>query len=50
MSENKTTNLDDLAEDMLRFLIRLYEDQENIKITYKIRDNEELKKYEKNKN
>jgi hypothetical protein len=49
MSENKTTNLDDLAEDMLRFLIRLYEHQENIKIKYKIRDNEEFKKNEKDK-
>ena len=34
--KEKTTK--ELGEDMLRFLIKLYEDQEQIKITYEINE------------
>lgn len=35
--KEKTTKKN-LGEDMLRFIIKLYESQEKIKITYKIND------------
>jgi hypothetical protein len=36
MKKDKTTNLKDLREDMLNYLIKLFEEQEKIKITYQI--------------
>lgn len=33
----KKTTKKDLSEDMLRFVIKLYKEQENIKITYTIK-------------
>ena len=36
MKKDKTTNLKDLHEDMLNYLIKLFEEQEKIKITYQI--------------
>lgn len=35
--KNKTTKIKNLGEDMLKFLIRLYEDQEQLKIIYEIK-------------
>lgn len=36
MKKDKTTNLKNLREDMLNYLIKLFEEQEKIKITYQI--------------
>lgn len=36
MKKGKTTNLKNLREDMLNYLIKLFEEQEKIKITYQI--------------
>lgn len=37
MKENKTTKIKELGKDMLEFLIRLYQDQEQLEITYEIK-------------
>ena len=50
LNMKKKTTKQKLGEDMLRFIIKLYEAQEKIKITYKILDHEEKRNYEVAKN